>query len=602
MELSQKLKQLPVSSGVYIYYDASGKVLYVGKAKNLKNRIKQYFNASSKAYKVEVMLKHVADLEYILTESETDAFALENNLIKKYSPPFNILLKDDKQYPFVKINLKERYPKVAFTRKVTKDGAKYFGPIRHSVKELLELLGELYPTRTCNLNFEKLPKNFRPCLNYHIGKCSAPCIGNISEEDYAKLIENCCDFLRGNTFATTKLLKQKMAQASDAMLYEQALKYRHQLELVEKISETKVATLGKLVDYDVFAVCCNGNQSAINTTLVRQGKIIFSKSQTFADAGIDEEQTLADFLNAYYQTTNDIAKEILINKNIESLDGFQQFLSETFGKKIVVNVAQKGQKKRLVEMSLDNARESLEKSFAQEERKYASTTGAVIQLKQLLGLKRLPNRIECFDISNVSGVDKVSSMVVAIDGQKSPKDYRRFKIKTVEGANDFESMKETLLRRFERLKQNDLRFGNPPDLVVVDGGLGQLKYALQAREEKQVDVEIIALAEKEELVYVESDNKPRRLPMDSYALRLLINTRDEAHRFAVTYFRALHSKNAFVSELEKIPGVGKSRLLALQKRFKGVDAIKNATVDEIAQTDGISKSLAQVISDFLHNE
>jgi len=599
--LTEKLKQLPTSSGVYIYYDQVGTVLYVGKAKNLKNRIKQYFSSSTKPFKVEVMLKHVADLEYVLTESETDAFALENNLIKKYSPPFNILLKDDKQYPFIKINDKEKFARITYTRKVLPDGAKYYGPIMHSVKETLELLGELFPTRTCNLNFDKIPKNFRPCLNYHIGKCNAPCINKITQKDYDKILDECKAFLKGDTTSVKKTLTKKMQEASESLQFEQALKYRKQLELVDKICQTKVATQGKIVDYDVFAVCCNGNQSAINVTLVREGKIIFSKTHTFADAGIEEEQTLSDFLNAYYDATNDVAKEILLNKQIESMESFGEYLTSRFGKKITLKVAQKGQKSRLVEMSYNNAKEHLEKSFALEERKYKSTTGAVLQLKQLLNLKVLPSRIECYDISNVSGVDKVASMTVLNNGVKSNKDYRRFKIKTVQGANDFLCMYETLLRRFEKLNQNDVRFGAKPDLIVVDGGLGQLKYALKARDESGVDVEIVALAEREELVYVESDNNPRRLPIDSYALKLLINVRDEAHRFAVSYFRKLHTKNAMESKLSTIEGVGKKRLVELQKRFKGIDEIKNATVKEVAQVDGISLALAQKIKTFVDN-
>ncbi|MDY5678021.1 MAG: excinuclease ABC subunit UvrC [Eubacteriales bacterium] len=599
LTLKQKLEQLPSHSGVYVYYDATGKILYVGKAKNLKNRVRQYFSSSyKKAYKVEVMLTHVADMDYVLTESETDAFALENTLIKKYSPPFNILLKDDKQYPFVKIFTKERYPRVTMTRKVVKDKAKYFGPVTGSIKELLELLNELYPTRTCNLNFDNIPANFRPCLNFHLGTCSAPCVGKISEEDYSKLIDKCCALLRGDTAEALKAVAAKMTEASDKMQYEQALKYRRQLELLQKLSETKVATLGRVVDYDVFTVCCDGTKSAVNTILVRGGRIVCSKSQTFTDAGIDEAQTLAEFIYAYYESTNDIAKIILINKPIEGGAELAEYLSEKFEKKVAFNCPQKGERKKLVDMSLENAIECMKKSVAADERKYAATTGAVTQLKELLGLKNLPQRIECYDISNVSGVDKVASMVVAVGGSKAPKEYRRFKIKTVEGANDFASMKETLLRRFERLKKQDYRFGAPPDLIVVDGGMGQLKYAVEARDESGVEVEIVSLAKREELVYVEGDNQPRRLPRDSYALNLLINTRDEAHRFAITYFRKLHGKNAFVSELESIEGIGKKRLIALQKKFKNIQAIKDATVEDLAATEGISKNVAENIKKY----
>lgn len=603
LTLEQKLAQLPSHSGVYIYYDAAGKILYVGKAKNLKNRVKQYFSPSkNKAYKVEVMLTHVADMEYILTESETDAFSLENTLIKKYSPPFNIMLKDDKQYPFVKIYTKERFPRVTMTRKVVKDKAKYFGPITGSVKELLELIGELYPTRTCNFDLDNLPVGFRPCLNYHLGTCCAPCVGKVSEEEYATLIDGCCALLKGDTADAVRTVTKKMNDASERMQYEQALKYRRRLDLLKKLSETKVAALGRVVDYDVFTVCCDGTKSAVNTILVRGGRVVYSKSGTFADAGIDEAQTLAEFINAYYESAGDAAKTILVNEDVEGGDELAEYLSGKFEKKIELCRPKKGERLKLVEMSFGNAVECMKKSVVADERKYAATAGAVIQLKELLGLKKLPQRIECYDISNVSGVDKVASMVVAVGGSKTNKEYRRFKIKTVEGANDFASMKETLSRRFERLKKQDYRFGAPPDLIVVDGGLGQLAYAVEAKNEAGVDVEIVSLAKKEELVYVEGDNIPRRLPRDSHALNLLINTRDEAHRFAITYFRELHGKNAFVSQLENITGVGKKRALALQKKFKTIKAIKEASAEDLAATDGITRSVAENVKKYFEKQ
>ncbi len=602
MDLQQKLAQLPEKSGVYIYYDNKGKVLYVGKAKNLKNRVKQYFFESTvKPYKVSVMLKYVEDMEYILTESETDAFALENTLIKKHSPPFNIMLKDDKQYPFIKINLKESFPKLIFTRKILPDKAKYYGPIMGSVKELLKILNQLYPTRNCNHDFKRLPKNFRPCLNFHLGVCSAPCIGKISKEEYLHLIEKCSRFLRGDTAEAQKILMERMKKASDELRFEDALKYKNQLQLIKDLSQTKVATLGKLVDYDVFTIACDGKLSTVNMMLIRGGKVFAAKNYMVTDAGIDEAQTLSAFLNAYYQSTNDAGKELLTNHAIEGAEDFEMFLTNKFNRKTVLKVPLKGEKKRLIEMSLQNAREYLKKSLAAEERKIAATEGAIFQLKELLQLNALPNRIECYDISNISGVDKVASMVVALKGEKSPKHYRRFKIKTVEGANDFACMKEVLLRRFERIKNKDEKFGAVPDLIVVDGGSGQLKYAKEAMEESGVKMEMVSLAKREELVYTLNSKTPLRLPLDSYALNLLINIRDEAHRFAITYFRQLHGKNAFKSKLKEIEGVGEKRQAALMKKFKNIQSIKEATVEQLQATDGINKTIAQNIFDYFNN-
>ncbi len=603
MTLQEKLRQLPTQSGVYIYYDVNGRVLYVGKAKNLKNRVRQYFfDTGAKPYKVSVMLKYVADMEYILTSSETDAFALENTLIKKYNPPYNILLKDDKQYPFVKIDMRQSFPRLVVTRKVLKDKAKYFGPIMGGIKELLALLEELYPTRTCNVDMDNLPKNFRPCLNFHIGKCCAPCAGKVTKQEYQKLIDGCCRFLKGDTGDAQKIIRQKMQKASDEERFEDALRYKQQLKLVDSLNDTRVVTLGKLVDYDVFSIASDGTQSVVNVTVVRGGRVLSSSNTSVSDAGIDEKQTLSAFLNAYYSDCNDAAKEVLLDRHIEGEQDFALLLTEKYGKKITVGVPQKGTKKQLSDMSAQNSAEYLKKSFAREEREYAATTGAVVQLKELLGLKSEPKRIECFDISNISGVDKVASMVVTVDGKKSPKDYRRFKIRTVEGANDFACMKEVILRRLERLKRGDERFGAKPDLFVIDGGLGQLGYVKEAMQESGISIETVSLAKREELVYTLKNNEPIRLPLNSYALKVLINTRDEAHRFAITYFRKLHGKNAFKSQLDEIEGVGQKRQTALIKKFGSLSALKTATVEQIAATDGISTNTAQKIYDYFHKD
>lgn len=601
MSLQDKLRDLPTDSGVYIYFDGDGKVLYVGKAKNLRNRVRQYFFVSSnKTEKVMAMLSHIVDMRYIITKSETDALALENTLIKKYSPPYNIMLKDDKQYPFVRLDLRRAFPRPEITRKVKNDGARYFGPIMGSTKQLLAMLGDIYPTAACRLDFEKVPKNFRACLNYHIGRCSAPCIGKVDKETYDGYVKGIVEFLSGNTRQAELRLKELMEQASQAGNYEKAIVFRDRLKLIERIKETKLVTLGKPVDLDVFAIAHNGRTAVVNQTMVRQGKVLLVENYPVTDAGLDERQTLSSFLTMYFSATNSVGSQVLLNCNPDDVQALEQLLYERYGKKIRVFMPVRGVKRQLADMAYANAAEQLEKSQIKSDRLKARTTGAVNDLKNLLGLAALPRRMECYDISNISGTDKVASMVVFTDGEKDASQYRRFKIKTVEGANDFASMEEVLTRRLTRLKEGDESFGLKPDLIVVDGGLGQLSSAKKAMEKTGIYVELISLAKREELVYTTRDNKPVRLPPNSHAHNLLINIRDEAHRFAITYFRRLHNKNALRSELDKIEGIGEKRQAELLKRFKNIESISSASVDELAATKGLSRSAAQNVFDYFN--
>lgn len=603
VSLQTKLKNLPNEPGVYIMYDADGNILYVGKAKILKNRVRQYFHASTnKTEKVLAMLSHVADFRYIITASEADALSLENTLIKKHTPPYNILLKDDKQYPYVKVDLHSDFPKFVSTRKLSKDRCKYFGPLTQGgSKAFLDILSTVFPTITCNYNFKKLPKNFRPCLNYHIGKCCAPCVGKISKQDYRKIVDGAVRFLEGDDDAVKQVLREKMMQASDKMQYEQALTYKRYLQLIEKLNSQQIVVLPKFVNYDMFAVASNGKNCVVNHTMIRGGKVVFSNNIAVSDAGLDEAQTLSSFLAEYCDMVQ-LSKEWYTNLPLPDAEELQQLVERKTSQRVKILCPKRQEKKKLVDMSYRNAVEYLTKSQTAIDKKFNTTQGAVLQLKQLLNLKQMPTRVECYDISNVQGVDKVASMVVFTNGQKDASQYRRFKIKTVEGANDFASMKEVLVRRFERMKTDDGVFGKTPDLIVVDGGLGQLQYARQAMEECGVEVQIVSLAKREELVYTLQSDRPVYLPRNSYALNLLINVRDESHRFAITYFRKLHNKNSIKSVLQDVDGIGEKRRVELHRKFRSMDNLKNATVEEIASVKGMTRPVAEKLYEFLHGK
>ncbi len=603
VSLQTKLKNLPNEPGVYIMYDADGNILYVGKAKILKNRVRQYFHASTnKTEKVLAMLSHVADFRYIITASEADALSLENTLIKKHTPPYNILLKDDKQYPYIKVDLHSDFPKFVSTRKLSKDRCKYFGPLTQGgFKAFLDILSTVFPTITCNYNFKKLPKNFRPCLNYHIGKCCAPCVGKISKQDYRKIVDGAVRFLEGDDDTVKQVLREKMMQASDKMQYEQALTYKRYLQLIEKLNSQQIVVLPKFVNYDMFAVASNGKNCVVNHTMIRGGKVVFSNNIAVSDAGLDEAQTLSSFLAEYCDMVQ-LSKEWYTNLPLPDAEELQQLVERKTSQRVKILCPKRQEKKKLVDMSYRNAVEYLTKSQTAIDKKFNTTQGAVLQLKQLLDLKQMPTRVECYDISNVQGVDKVASMVVFTNGQKDASQYRRFKIKTVEGANDFASMKEVLVRRFERMKADDGVFGKTPDLIVVDGGLGQLQYARQAMEECGVEVQIVSLAKREELVYTLQSDRPVYLPRNSYALNLLINVRDESHRFAITYFRKLHNKNSIKSVLQDVDGIGEKRRVELHRKFRSMDNLKNATVEEIASVKGMTRPVAEKLYEFLHGK
>ena len=596
VDFKTKLKDVPENPGVYLMLDREGNIIYVGKAKNLKNRLRQYFHNSVKTVKVMAMLEHVADFRYIICATEVDALVTENNLIKKHSPQYNILLKDDKSYPFIRINLKEDFPTISLVRALKNDGAKYFGPYMQSVniKDIFDLIHSAFRVRDCHRD---MTKPSRPCLNAHLDRCLAPCAGGVSKDEYRKEVSKVVEFLKGNDRDVERVLTERMHRFAEEENFEVALKYKEKLAVLDKLVRKQVSALPKDFNLDIFACETNGINMAINMLVVRGGKLVGAENSVYDCI----DGNISSYLYQFYLNTAPVCDEIITDCVVDG-DALEIALSNIAGRKIHVLEPKQGVRKQLLDLAHANAHDALEKHGTLEERKDIRTKGAVRQLGEVLSLAVLPRRIECFDISHISGVDKVSSMVVFEDGEPKKSHYRKFKIKTVEGNNDFQSMKETLSRRFERLNnpdETDESFSSIPDLIVVDGGKGQLAYALDALAlyDRQ-DLQIISLAERNEDIYMGSEPKKAvSLPKDSVALQLLQRIRDEAHRFAITYHRNLHGKKLNESILTQIEGIGKKKSAELLKKFGSVENIRRATDEEIASLNGFSLSSARALKE-----
>ena len=592
--LKNKAKELPTNSGVYIMYNASNEVIYVGKAVNLKNRVKSYFREPQYlAEKVRKLMENVVDFRYIITNNEIEALLLENTLIKKYTPKYNILLKDDKQYPFIKIDLSQDFPKLEVVRKIKNDNARYFGPYMQgiNVKDIIELVEGVVPLRSCNLNFSKIPKGHRPCLNYHINKCLAPCVNGVSKEKYDKLIKDVIAFLRGDDQKFKKKLIEKMEYFASVEQFETALLYRNKLQIFENIERKQVTYLKQDYNLDIFAISSNKMYACVSYMVVRAGKLVGETDYPMQAETETNEDILEQFLSRFYEDKPIIADEILVNILPSNKDILTQYLRNKLGRKIDIVVPIKGTKDKLVEMAEKNSQDYLINQKLKIENQFGRTVGAVEELKSLLNLSTTPKKIEAFDISNISGTDKVSSMVVFVNGVAENKLYRRFKIKTVEGANDFMCMKETLHRRLKKsLTDSDESFHNLPDLILIDGGKGQLRYAKEAMNELGLSVPMISLAERNEEIYLNEDENPLILPKSSLALQLLQRVRDEAHRFAITYHRQLRANRQTKSELQNIKGIGEAKITALYKHFKSLKKIKEATIEQLQQVKGINST------------
>lgn len=571
-------------------HSSSGAVIYVGKAKNLKNRVSQYFNNSPKQDKVMAMVEHVDDFEYYVTLNERDAFALENNMIKKYKPFYNILLKDDKAYPYIRVTTKDDYPRMEVVRRIKNDGNRYFGPYISGISPyaLIKIVNMAYPLRMCKQTIKKTAQ--RPCLYYSMGLCSAPCAQKISKQDYKKIVENAMDFLRGNDKNVEEILIKKMEIASEVENFERAIEIRDMLKMVKNLKQRVVTDLPKDLKLDAISYQNNGVIGSICVLTIRHGKILGVVNQSVIDASIEEKDTMQEFLMQYYKV-HEKPKEVLTNIRVDNI------LEEEIGVKITC--PQKGVKYSLIKTANLNAQEYLSKIEYKENIEYDKTVGALSKLKEKLNLTKIPNRIECYDISHISGTNQVASMVVFIAGRPAKNMYRKFKMRNQNGPNDFECLMQTLERRISELDGEDVSFTQKPDLLVIDGGKGQLSSTYEVLKHSKLNCDIVSLAKQFEEVYTPYSNVPVMLKRGSSELRILQNIRDEAHRFAITFHRQLRSKNEIKSPLDDIKGLGKVKKQALLKQFETFDAIKKASVEELNMVKGIDKNLAITIYNYL---
>ncbi|MBO5889653.1 MAG: excinuclease ABC subunit UvrC [Clostridia bacterium] len=600
-ELRRKIKLLPELPGVYVMLDKDNVVIYVGKAKKLKNRVTSYFRNGFKTEKVASMVLNIEDFYYILTPSEADALSLENNLIKKHKPKYNILLKDDKTYPYIKVDLKETFPTFTISRKIKNDGAKYFGPfmLGVSVSDILDIVKEAYGVRPCNTKIN-LDKPKKECLNYHLGLCASPCSNKCSTTEYGEKVKKAMDFLAGNEIGAEKLLTEKMELAVEREDFERAVVIRDKIKMLSKLKEKKITNISRFITADIIAIKDDGIFSAVSIMFVRSGRT--SGVKTFALETLSEgEERLVEFINRYYVLGKEVPDELIICNETEYNDGIEEYLSNLKGKKVEITVPKKGIKYKLLKMAEENAEDYLSRQINKIKHKDDMTIVALKRLQEILNLKKYPRRIECYDISHISGVDKVGSMVVFVDGEKSKEDYRRFKIKTVEGNNDFMSLKEVLNRRLSKLGTIEEDKFPRPDLIIIDGGKGQLTAVSEAFKNYGLDIEYISLAEREEEIFTPYSKEPIILPKSDYCLRLLQRIRDEAHRFAVTFNRALRGKRTLKSILTEIEGIGAKKRNALLDTFKDIPSIKNASIEELMKVNGIGEKHAKKIKEYFVN-
>ena len=595
-DLKEKLSLLPDSPGVYIMLDKDGIVIYVGKARILKNRVRQYFHASAKPEKVMAMVEHIADFYYIITETEIDALALENNLIKKYKPKYNILLKDDKTYPYIKVHTKENFPRVSITRKIKKDG-KYFGPFMGGVRcgEILDVISAVYKVRNCSVSIGEKPK--KPCLAYHLGRCLAPCAHMCTQEEYGAKVKEALSFLDGNYEQAETLLQEKMLRFAENEEFELAMEYREKLAMLSKLKLKRITSLNRALNADVIALKTNFIYSAVNVLVTRSGIMQGGSNFALEDGSFSETDALTAFIAQFY-THHELPDEIITQDFCEK-ELLEKYFLERFDKRVEIILPKQGVKHQLLNMAEKNASEYLSKSIDKIKHKDDMTKNACRRLQEVLGLKKYPKRMECYDISNVSGVDKVGSMVVFIDGEADRSSYRRFKIKTVEGANDYASHQEMMRRRLAKFGTEEEERFPKPDLIIIDGGKGQLSAIKEVFDEMQItDIELISLAEREEEVFTLFSEESIRIDHRDYALKMLQRIRDEAHRFAITYFRSLHSKRNLASVLQEIDGIGKKKRMALMEKFGTIDKIMSASQEMLCEAEGIGPELAKKIYDY----
>ena len=605
--LESLIKGLPELPGVYIMKNAEGEVIYVGKAISLKNRVRQYFRSHrNHESKVIAMVSHIATFDYIITDNEIEALILECNLIKKYSPRYNILLKDDKHFPYVRIDMSEDYPRVDVVRKQEDDKAIYLGPFiaAFTLKEALEAIRVNFPIRTCKKDIKRvIDKHERPCLNYYTGHCVGPCTGNVSVQEYKEAIENVIDFLQGKETGIEKKIEKEMLVASEEMDFEKAAALRDRLYAIKKVMEKQKAISTSLEDKDIFALSQMGADTMIQGMFMRGGRIVGTEHyQMQADENDSPSDIMQSFLEQYYQDVPFIPADIIVQCDIENKEALSEWLSAKRKRKVHVVVPQRGKNRELIQMAEKNAEQTITKLTMKKRADWERHEGALISLAKAIGLQNPPRRIEAYDISNIQGTDSVASMVVLQDGRPLNKEYRRFKIKTVEGPNDFASMAEVTERRFKRFIDNSTGFSNAPDLILIDGGKIQLAFAYEQMKSFGLDWPMLGLAKRLEEIFLPGKDEPIVLDKHDPALHVLQRIRDEAHRFAITYHKSLRKKRYLTSQLEDVKGIGKKRAQALLKHFRSIDHIKNATIDELLGAEGMNKIAASAVYDHFHNE
>lgn len=618
-DIEEELKKLPAKPGVYIMHDEADTILYVGKAVNLHNRVRSYFRKiHGRGPQIEKMVQQIARFEYIVTDSELEALVLENNLIKENSPKYNTLLKDDKTYPFIKVTVSEEFPRVLFSREMKKDRSRYFGPYTSAaaVKDTIDLLNKLFKLRTCSRVLPRDVGQERPCLNHHIGQCLAPCQGYISREEYRERVDQALDFLGGNYNMILKDLEKKMQDAAEDLNFEEAIRCRDLYESVKSVSQKQKITHSDGEDKDVIAMAQDEQDAVIQVFFVRGGKLIGREHYYMTNvSGVPGRDILQQFIQQFYAGTPFLPRELILQESVEDMEVLEQWLSNKRGSRVYIRVPQKGTKEKLVELAGQNAQLILSKDKEKIKREEGRTIGAVKEIAALLHLEHI-SRMEAFDISNISGFENVGSMVVYEKGKPKRSDYRKFKIRTVSGPDDYACMKEVLTRRFlhgmeerEELtaKKMDTEYGSFtkfPDLLLMDGGKGQVNIALEVLKELKIDIPVCGM--------VKDDNHRtrglyfhnREIPIDKHSegFKLITRIQDEAHRFAIEYHRSLRSKTQVKSVLEDIPGVGEARRKALMRHFKSINEMKAATIEQLSEIPEIPENIARGIYAFFHPE
>ena len=599
--IKDKIKRLPHDPGVYIMKDLDENVIYVGKAKDLKKRVSQYFLRKQEHIKVRNMVSKVADFDFFIVNDEIEALALENNLIKKHKPYYNILLKDSKTYAYIKINLKEDYPHFEISRKLNKQ-FKYFGPFMAGVtaKDIISIIDYAFPLRKCKLPLAENKKSIKPCLFYEMHLCSGPCAKLISKQDYLEIVNEAIRFLKGDTKQVEEILRSKMVLASKNENFETALILRDRLKMLDKLKSRVITSLGSLVDYDVFNLVTSGEFSAMCVLNIRGGKLQGVRTFDILNY-LDESEAYTQFIMQYYNTHPLIVDEIIL-PNIDTSEIELYLLDKAQKKVAVTKPVIDSVKYQLLNIAEKNARMHIEKNLDKTIKTINASIGAVKQLKNDISLSREPKRIECYDISHTYGTYTVASMSVLLNGEKAPSMYRKFKIETVDFIDDFASMREVLSRRMEKLNSDDISFSSLPDLIVIDGGKGQLSIATEVMDKYHYPNDLISLAKREEEVFKPHESRPYILKKGSYSLRLIQLVRDEAHRFAITFNRQLRAKGMFRGGLESIDGVGPATRRALLSKFRTIENIKNAPLSEIESVKGISKRTAKNIFDHFNKK